>query len=32
LLTGIFAENKIITMSGDSAIAGGAGWIDGNVN
>jgi ammonia channel protein AmtB len=29
LLTGVFAENAVVTMSGDSPISGG--WIDGNV-
>ena len=28
LLTGIFAQNSIVTMSGDSSINGG--WLDGN--
>ena len=29
LLTGIFAQNSVATMSGDAAIKGG--WVDGNV-
>lgn len=30
LLTGIFADNSIVTMSGDEALKNGAGWLNGN--